>query len=264
MSATDTITVGRALPKLLSAEPANGPFSVSVTWAAGERMGRTDIVDLAPMIFTFKVFRPLRDDPALFRTVSVGEWGATLVWAGNDDLEIGAESVEEMAEEVMSNADFAAFLTRNSLTRDAAAAQLGIARRLVSYYAKNREIPRHIALACRYLDGERGAPTASKARSHGEDPSRMPGPAFQDWITEMIARESAARAAVGLTSETRTDFGLVSRGLVVEGLPFSGYFVRPPATSQAENAPVRKGIFAGASESSVPKYLPDWWRRSDV
>ncbi|WP_264051685.1 DUF2442 domain-containing protein [Methylobacterium flocculans] len=156
MSATDTITVGEALPKLASVEPANGPFSVSVTWAAGSRVGRTDIVDLAPMIFTFKVFKPLRDNPELFRSVRVGDWGTSLVWPGNDDLDVGAESVEEMAEEVMTNSEFAAFLKRTGFTLDAAAAQLGIARRLVAYYAKDREIPRYIALACRQLEAERG------------------------------------------------------------------------------------------------------------
>lgn len=153
MSETEVVTVGRALPALASVEPANGPFSVAVTWAAGSRVGRTDIVDLAPTIFTFKVFRSLRDDPKLFKTVRVGEWGATIVWDGNEDLEIGAEAIEEMAEEAMSNSDFTAFMKRHGLTLDAAAAQIGISRRLVAYYAKNREVPRYIALACRYLDG---------------------------------------------------------------------------------------------------------------
>lgn len=157
MSATDTVTVGRALPKLATVEPGNGPFDVSVTWAAGERVGRTDIVDLAPMIFTFKVFRPLRDNPALFRSARVAEWGEALIWPENDDLEIGAETIEEMAAEVMTNADFGAFLKRNGFTHDAAAAQLGIARRLVAYYAKNRDIPRYISLACKQLDTMRKA-----------------------------------------------------------------------------------------------------------
>ncbi|MCJ2036409.1 DUF2442 domain-containing protein [Methylobacterium sp. J-068] len=165
MSATDTITVGRALPKLASVEPANGPFSVSVTWAAGSRVGRTDIVDLAPMIFTFKVFKPLRDDPELFRSVQVGDWGVSLVWPGNDDLDVGAESVEEMAEEAMTNSDFAEFLKRTGFTLDAAAAQLGIARRLVAYYAKDRQIPRYIALACRQLEAEHGVSEPRRERA---------------------------------------------------------------------------------------------------
>ena len=44
------------------------------------------------------------------------------------------------------------FSTRNNLSLDAAAGQLGISRRLVAYYAKNRPVPRYIALACKYLE----------------------------------------------------------------------------------------------------------------
>ncbi len=79
----------------------------------------------------------------------------SLVWPDNADLDVGAESVEEMAEEAMTNSDFAEFLKRTGFTLDAAAAQLGIARRLVAYYAKDRQIPRYIALACRQLETER-------------------------------------------------------------------------------------------------------------
>ncbi|WP_246102789.1 hypothetical protein [Methylobacterium terricola] len=154
---TDIVTVGRALPKLAGVEPGNGRFDVRVTWASGERAGRTDTVDLAPMIFTFKVFKPLRDGTVAFDAVRLGDYGASIVWPDNDDLDIGADAIEEMASEAMTNADFEAFLKRNRLTFDAAAAQLGIARRLVAYYAKEREIPRYIALACRQLDLMLGA-----------------------------------------------------------------------------------------------------------
>lgn len=153
MSETDIVTVGRPLPKLRSVAPGPGPFSVVVEWAEGPRVGRTDIVDLAPVIVTYKVFKPLRDGTVPISDVRVGEWGASLVWPGHGDLDIGAETVEELAEAAMTNADFSTFLKRNHLTFDAAAAQLGIARRLVAYYANGREIPRAIALACKALDG---------------------------------------------------------------------------------------------------------------
>jgi hypothetical protein len=152
MSGTDIVTVGRALPKLSSVEAGNGRYAVRVTWASGSRAGRTETIDLAPMIFSFKVFKPLRDGAVAFDTVRLGDYGASIVWPGNEDLDIGAEAIEEMAAQAMTNADFSAFLTRNKLTLDAAAAQLGIARRLVAYYVKDREIPRAIALACRQLD----------------------------------------------------------------------------------------------------------------
>ena len=146
------VTVGQPLPKLASVVPANGPFAVTVTWAAGDRLGCTDKVDLAPVIFTFKVFRPLRDGTVPFEAVRLGAWGSSIRWDGNDDLEIGAETIEDLAAAAMTNSEFSDFLRRNGLTLDAAAAQLGIARRRVAYFAKDREIPRYIALACRQLD----------------------------------------------------------------------------------------------------------------
>jgi hypothetical protein len=152
MSETDIVTVGRPLPKLADVAPGPGRFTVAVRWAAGSRVGRSDLVDLAPVIYTFKVFKPLRDGAVPFEGVQLGEWGASVVWPGHDDLDIGAETIEELAEAAMTNADFSTFLKRNGLTLDAAAAHLGIARRLVAYYAKEREIPRYIALACRELD----------------------------------------------------------------------------------------------------------------
>ena len=163
MNANDMISGGHPLPRLASVEPGASPFAVSVTWAEGARIGRTDAIDLAALIHTFKVFRPLRDDPALFATVRLGAWGASIVWEGNGDLDIGADALEEIAVETMTSADFAAFMKRHRLSLDATAAQLGISRRLVAYYAKDRPIPRHIALACRYLDGVRSASRADAA-----------------------------------------------------------------------------------------------------
>ena len=152
MSATDLIAVGDPLPRLSAVEPAAGPYGVAITWAEGTRAGRRDVVDLAPIILTFKVFRPLREDAALFAAVRLGDGGASLVWPGDPDLDIGADSLEELAEETMSNVDFAAFLARNGLTYEAAAAQLGVSRRMVAYYAKSHAVPRLVGLACRYLE----------------------------------------------------------------------------------------------------------------
>lgn len=152
MSETDMIVVGEPLPRIASVATTDLPYTVTVTWETGARAGRTDTIDLAPIILTFKVFRPLRDDTALFATVRLGEWGASIVWPGDADLDIGADSLEEMAEGAMTNAEFAAFLQRHDLTLDAAAARLGLSRRMVAYYAKSHDIPRVVALACKYLD----------------------------------------------------------------------------------------------------------------
>ena len=151
MNATDTIAVGDALPLIAAASPA-GIYSVTIEWASGSRRGKVETIDLAPDILSFKFYRPLRDDIRLFDTVHVTADGAALAWGGKDEVDMAATSVERLAEETMTNADFAAFLKRSGLSLDAAAAQLGISRRLVAYYAKNRLVPRHIALACRFLE----------------------------------------------------------------------------------------------------------------
>ena len=152
MSEAEMIEVGDPLPTIGEVERGAGPLTVVVTWAGGARADRRDIIDLAPVLMTYKVFIPLRDDPALFASLRVAEFGEAIEWGEDDELAVSATTLQRLAEETMTNADFAAFLKRHGLTRDAAAGQLGIARHLVSYYAHNRAIPRHIMLACRYLD----------------------------------------------------------------------------------------------------------------
>jgi len=48
----------------------------------------------------------------------------------------------------MSGDGFKAFLFRNHLTLDAAAAILGISRRQAADFAKDKPVPRLVALAC--------------------------------------------------------------------------------------------------------------------
>lgn len=151
MSGTDKISVGDPMPMIESVTPQPG-CSIRVRWSAGRRQGMTSDVNLAPMIYSFKIFAPLRDDAALFATAHVVEDGAAIAWGDDDQIDIAATTVENLADEAMTPADFAEFLRRNRLSLDAAAAQLGISRRLIAYYAKEREIPRYIALACAYID----------------------------------------------------------------------------------------------------------------
>jgi hypothetical protein len=157
MSATDIIRAGEPLPRIRSVSPEEN-WTVSVTWENGDRQR----VDLAPTLFTYKFYRPLREDRALFRTVHPIEDGAAIAWGDDDAVDMAATTVARLAAETMEPADFSAFLKRHALTFDAAAAQLGISRRLVAYYASERQLPRHIALACAYLDGALG--TESEAQ----------------------------------------------------------------------------------------------------
>jgi hypothetical protein len=151
MNETTIVQIGDPLPVIASVAPA-GPTSVRVVWAAGDRAGREDIVDLAPLLYTRKLYRGLREDEALFRTVHIIAEGDAIAWGDDEAIDMAATAVERLAEEVMTPTDFKAFLERNGFTLDAAAAQLGISRRLVAYYASGKDVPRYIALACAYLD----------------------------------------------------------------------------------------------------------------
>jgi hypothetical protein len=150
----DAITAGATLPRIASARPAEG-LSVAVRWASGARAGQTDIVDLTPLVMTLRFYRPLRRDAALFATVAAADDGSALEWDGGR-IDMAAQSVERLAREAMSADDFRAFLARNRLTLDAAAAILGISRRQTAYFAKGKPVPRLVALACAGYEAGRG------------------------------------------------------------------------------------------------------------
>ena len=166
MSETEVITIGEPMPRLASVA-RHGAYEIVVGWAAGGTY-QHNVVDLAPLILTHKFYKPLRDNPDLFNTVHMIEDGSAVAWGDDDGIDMAATSIERLAEEQMSTADFRAWLEQRKLTYEAAAAQLGISRRLVAYYADQRAVPRYIALACRYLDlvalaRETKRPTAKKS-----------------------------------------------------------------------------------------------------
>lgn len=149
-----SVSVGEPLPRIAAVE-ASGGLKVRIAWADDVRP--PTIVDLAPDVFTFRAYVPLRDDAGLFGTVHVINGGAALGWGADDGIDMPVTAIERLADEIMSTADFQAFLKRTNLTRDAAAAQFGISRRLVGYYASGQPIPRYIALACSYLEARNAA-----------------------------------------------------------------------------------------------------------
>lgn len=152
MSETDIVQVGPPLPRIDSVQ-ADNEFSVRVTWIGDLDPPLPTRIDLAPIILTYKFYRPLRDNLELFRTVHVANDGTAIAWGKNDEIDMPATAIENLASEAMQNADFRAWLDKNRLTLDAAAAQLGISRRLVAYFASGEKpIPRYIALACAYLE----------------------------------------------------------------------------------------------------------------
>jgi hypothetical protein len=178
MSETEVISVGEPMPRLASVD-RRGAYEIVVGWAAGStREHNADLVDLAPLILTHKLYKPLRDNPHLLATVHMIEDGSAVAWGSDDAIDMAATSIERLAEEQMTTADFRAWLEQHKLTCDAAAAQLGISRRLVAYYADQRPVPRYIALACRYLDLELRPPD-NIVRKHIPPPALLAAPMFE-------------------------------------------------------------------------------------
>lgn len=153
MSANDVVDTGVPLPRIARVA-SQDPSTLIVTWAAGRRTGQVDRVDIAPIINTYKIFRPLRKDADLFATVRVAEGGHVVAWKG-DDLELPAEAIEDLAEQTMTPAGFVAFMERNELTEEAIAAILGYSRRQIGYFKTTGPIPRVVALACKGYEKEK-------------------------------------------------------------------------------------------------------------
>jgi hypothetical protein len=146
MSANEMVDTGVPMARIASIRVV-GPASLEIAWADGARAGRTDEVDLTPVIGTYKVYRPLRHNPELFATARAIDDGYAVAWSGFD-VDMSAETIETLAGEAMTPTEFAAFLDRNGLTQEAAAALLGRSRRQIGYYLRPGPVPRVVALAC--------------------------------------------------------------------------------------------------------------------
>ena len=151
MSETDIVIVDRVLPRLKSVAPCD-KHTIDVAWSAGDRCNTRSLVDLSPLIYEMRAYAPLRDDRDLFETIHLVRHGSAVAWGANDEIDMAATSVERLAAQTMTPQDFKAFLERHKFTFDRAAAELGLSRRLVAYYASERTVPRTVALACNYID----------------------------------------------------------------------------------------------------------------
>jgi hypothetical protein len=138
------ISVGSPLPRIQSAVPA-GDLRVRIHW----KSGGSQVVDLAPAILSHRHFIPLRQNEELFCQLSVSETEDSLIWPG--DIELSAVWIEELAPSSLDNEEFRGAMDELQFSLDGMAARLGIARRLVADYRKDKPIPPAIALATRYL-----------------------------------------------------------------------------------------------------------------
>lgn len=136
------------MPKIAKIEVVRH-LIMRVSWSGGIRTNRTDVVDLSPMINSLKHYRPLRNNEEFFRTAHLTEDGRILAWGDDDQIDMSADSIEELAEETMTAEDLRGFLVVYKLTHNEAAAQLGRSRRQIENYLSSTEpIPRVVVLAC--------------------------------------------------------------------------------------------------------------------
>lgn len=242
MPETEMLTgMSGTLPIVSSVKVGNGPYIVILDWAEGSRAGTTDVIDLAPVILTYKVFKPLRDDARLFSTVRVSEYGNAIEWGPDDSLAVSGETLERLAEEVMTPAQFSDFMKRNNLSLDATAAQLGISRRMAAYYAKDKQIPRTVALACKQVEQDLAAPPIKGAYLAGSEALVPLCDRFQDLTFDLGTLASDTKALVNLETRTR-DFAerLLKSRTKEESHVAQADFLRTLIVTVGERHPERK------------------------
>jgi len=148
MNAITKLALKIPLPQIARIE-VREHLVLRVTWSAGIRAGRNDVVDLSPMINSLKLYRPLREGRLLFRSAHLIEDGRIIAWGDDEQIDMAADSVEELAEETMTADDLREFLIAYNLTHAEAAALLDRSRRTIeSYLSGSEPIPRVFVLAC--------------------------------------------------------------------------------------------------------------------
>ena len=118
---------------------------IEITWVDDG----VEVVDVTPAIVGHRHFVALREDRRAFENFAVGENGDCLVWASGEEL--SAVWLEELAPASLDNEEFREAMTELGFSLDGMAARLGIARRLVADYRRDKPIPPAIAMATRFL-----------------------------------------------------------------------------------------------------------------
>jgi hypothetical protein len=119
-----------------------------VTW----KNGAESVVDVAKHVADYAVFAPLRTDDALFRSVTVGEWGWCAHWS--DAMEISADTLWRLALD-QGAGWLRAWRNAHHMTQAEAAAALGVSPRMWRYYeAGTHLLPKTVRLAGIGLDAQ--------------------------------------------------------------------------------------------------------------
>ena len=109
------------------------------------------VVDITPVIQGHPGLARL-NDASVFRSVKVGDFGASVVWAGDDALELASDNLRARAIEQMggfSHEFIWNWMSKYELSLDDAAIALGLSRRMIAYYRSGEKpVPKTVALAC--------------------------------------------------------------------------------------------------------------------
>jgi hypothetical protein len=132
------------LPRIDAAE-ALEDRKVAVVW----RDGTSQVVDISPALASRRLFLRLRTDDELFRTLRVNEDGNAIEW--DDGAELTAIWIERLAPTSLGNEEFREAMDRLGFSLDGMASRLGLSRRLIASYRKDKPIPETVGLAVRYL-----------------------------------------------------------------------------------------------------------------
>ncbi|WP_256574814.1 DUF2442 domain-containing protein [Pseudomonas sp. PA15(2017)] len=122
------------------------PATLRLTYADGEQLQ----VDLHDVIARHPTLARLAN-PAVFAQAAIGQWGGSIVWADEDDLELAADNLRARAIEQAGGYSHELiwnWMAKHRLSLDAAAEALGLSRRMLAYYRSGEKpIPRTVALA---------------------------------------------------------------------------------------------------------------------
>jgi hypothetical protein len=125
-------------------------YRLRIEWENGQE----HIVELGAKISRVAALAPLLDE-GLFAQAHVGEWGWSIAW--NDEIELDGAQLyregEEAAQRAFARNAFVAWMQRHGLSNAAAARVLGLSPRTVANYVMgHRPIPLIVGLACRGYD----------------------------------------------------------------------------------------------------------------
>lgn len=123
--------------------------TVRVEWADG----RTELLDLRPLLANNRSFVALRTDDQLFATVSVSSEKTGIEWS--DASRVSSSALQRLPRTQMDAHEFRAIMDDLRLSVEGLSALLGLSKRVIADYRAGAPIPKPLALAMRYLE-ERG------------------------------------------------------------------------------------------------------------